>query len=271
MSPKPRTRPPWPAALLALAACAAPRPGPAAPRPVLVADAPVICPGGRPPPCPSDQDADGFPDASDRCPDEPGRFDGCPFGDRDGDGLRDDQDRCPDQPAEDRRDWFDGCPDSDDDYVSDPDDACPGEKENLNGFQDRDGCPDELPKRITDALRPYHYTLREYDATIEKKRLSPGMRRALARVAAMLREYPEIRLEIRSHADSTDNRGSPYYWRGRYLVLVRIARLYLVEQEGIDPARLELSDAGPSEPIDTNRTAAGRAKNRRLEFTILVD
>jgi hypothetical protein len=44
---------------------------------------------------------------------------------------------------------------------------------------------------------------------------------------------------------------------------------YLVEH-GVEDARIETRGAGPDEPVDTNKTAAGRAKNRRIEFTILV-
>jgi outer membrane protein OmpA-like peptidoglycan-associated protein len=44
---------------------------------------------------------------------------------------------------------------------------------------------------------------------------------------------------------------------------------YLVEH-GIDAARLETRGAGSSEPIDTDKTRAGRARNRRIVFKILV-
>lgn len=45
---------------------------------------------------------------------------------------------------------------------------------------------------------------------------------------------------------------------------------YLVEH-GIDAAHIETRGAGPDEPIDTNRTPAGRAKNRRIEFELIID
>ena len=37
---------------------------------------------------------------------------------------------------------------------------------------------------------------------------------------------------------------------------------------GIDPARMEAQGFGPDQPIETNKTAAGREKNRRVEFII---
>ena len=65
--------------------------------------------------------------------------------DRDGDGLIDSEDRCPSD-AEDM-DHFedaDGCPDRDNDgdTVPDTQDACPNDAEDRDGFEDADGCPD---------------------------------------------------------------------------------------------------------------------------------
>ena len=65
--------------------------------------------------------------------------------DRDGDGIPDATDQCPDE-AEDI-DGFqdeDGCPelDNDQDGVPDIQDRCPLEAEDIDGFQDDDGCPD---------------------------------------------------------------------------------------------------------------------------------
>ena len=65
--------------------------------------------------------------------------------DSDRDGLRDDVDRCP--LAKEDEDGFeddDGCPDPDNDKdgIEDADDKCPNEAEVKNGIQDEDGCPD---------------------------------------------------------------------------------------------------------------------------------
>jgi hypothetical protein len=65
--------------------------------------------------------------------------------DRDGDGINDNQDQCPTE-AEDL-DGFedtDGCPDRDNDGdgIADKDDKCPNQAEDMDGFQDSDGCPD---------------------------------------------------------------------------------------------------------------------------------
>ena len=71
--------------------------------------------------------------------------------DTDGDGVADESDKCVDE-AEDL-DGFedgDGCPDPDNDgdEVLDADDSCPNEAENKDGWDDEDGCP-EAPASIT--------------------------------------------------------------------------------------------------------------------------
>jgi len=66
-------------------------------------------------------------------------------GDRDGDGILDPDDDCPDAPED--MDGFedeDGCPDvdNDEDGIIDQDDRCPLEPEDRDRWEDADGCPD---------------------------------------------------------------------------------------------------------------------------------
>jgi OmpA-OmpF porin, OOP family len=65
--------------------------------------------------------------------------------DRDGDGIDDLVDQCPtDKEDVDGYEDSDGCPDPDNDLDTIPDaiDKCPNEPEDQDGFEDRDGCPD---------------------------------------------------------------------------------------------------------------------------------
>lgn len=94
------------------------------------------------------------PDSSEHDPDYADRirarlcedgFDYFCFRDSDGDGLNDDVDQCPLEPED--MDGFedeDGCPepDNDEDGILDADDACPLEAEDMDAFQNDDGCPD---------------------------------------------------------------------------------------------------------------------------------
>ena len=65
--------------------------------------------------------------------------------DADGDGIMDDVDQCPNDPED--IDGFqdeDGCPDldNDGDGILDANDGCPNDAEDIDGFEDEDGCPD---------------------------------------------------------------------------------------------------------------------------------
>lgn len=65
--------------------------------------------------------------------------------DRDRDGIQDGSDRCPDQPEDvDDYEDQDGCPepDNDADKILDSKDRCRNEPEDRDGFEDIDGCPD---------------------------------------------------------------------------------------------------------------------------------
>ena len=67
------------------------------------------------------------------------------IGDRDGDGIKDDVDQCPDDPED--MDGFedsDGCPepDNDRDGLLDIEDDCPLVPEDMDGDTDEDGCPE---------------------------------------------------------------------------------------------------------------------------------
>ncbi len=99
--------------------------------------------------CPElDNDNDGIPDSKDKCPLVKGTWDhqGCPAdGDRDSDGIPDSQDKCPDDPEDiDGFEDDDGCPelDNDQDGINDNLDRCPNEPEDKDGFEDADGCPE---------------------------------------------------------------------------------------------------------------------------------
>ena len=66
--------------------------------------------------------------------------------DADHDGISDEDDRCKDIPEDiDRFQDEDGCPDKDNDAdtIEDRFDECPDDGEDMDGFEDKDGCPDK--------------------------------------------------------------------------------------------------------------------------------
>jgi hypothetical protein len=79
-------------------------------------------------------------------------------------------------------------------------------------------------------------------------------------VAAKLRQDPRSRVVIVGYADATE-RHPEVIGRKR----AEAARSYLVQERGIEAGRITARSAGVTKPIDTTPSAAGRARNRRVE------
>ena len=258
--------------------------------------------------CPEDQDTDGdgIPDSRDQCPNDPEDFDGvadedgCPdlIQDRDGDGIGDERDHCPDDPED--KDGFedeDGCPDADNDRdgILDVVDKCPVQAEDIDEFEDEDGCPDpdNDGDRIPDKVDRCPGQPEDYDGdededgcpdiyksiVVTKERIelkqtvyfTTGKARILSKsfemlneVAMALRDIATITVRIEGH---TDSRGSARYNQRLSQKRADSVRTYLMGQ-GVSGARMVASGYGEDQPIEDNRTAGGRAANRRVEFHI---
>jgi outer membrane protein OmpA-like peptidoglycan-associated protein len=181
------------------------------------------------------------------------------FDDNDHDGIINGKDRCPDE-AEDY-DGFeddDGCPEPDNDHdgVLDDDDECPDQA----GPRSNDGCPTHgtvvwRHGRLV-IFGKVHFDTGS--ARIQKR--SDAL---LDQIAIMVKEHPEVgRVRVEGY---TDNVGPPemnvHLSRERAdSVRERLIAL------GVPRARLETQGFGELHPTAPNRTRAGRAKNRRVEF-----
>lgn len=222
--------------------------------------------------CPEteDRDGDGVMDPDDGCPDIPGPVDnkGCPYGDRDGDGILDKDDKCPDAPED--KDQFedeDGCPDPDNDGdgILDPNDKCPLIPENMNGFEDEDGCPDQKLELVEINRETKKIEIKQkvfFDTG--KATIKSVSFRLLNEVAQVIRANPTMRVLVEGH---TDNVGSDATNMRLSQARSESVKTYLVGQ-GVESERLEAQGFGEDRPIDSNRTKAGRERNRRVEFTI---
>lgn len=87
----------------------------------------------------------------------------------------------------------------------------------------------------------------------------------LDRVAEILKTTQAItRLTIEGHTDTT---GDPDFNLPLSEARALAVKKYL-EGKGVEPGRLEARGYGAEQPVDTNDTDAGRAKNRRVEFKV---
>jgi outer membrane protein OmpA-like peptidoglycan-associated protein len=87
----------------------------------------------------------------------------------------------------------------------------------------------------------------------------------LDKLAGILNDNPQMKIEISGH---TDNTGSLQLNLKLSEDRAKAVVEYLA-QKGIDRTRLEYKGFGPQQPIADNTTADGRTKNRRVEFKIL--
>jgi outer membrane protein OmpA-like peptidoglycan-associated protein len=102
----------------------------------------------------------------------------------------------------------------------------------------------------------------ELNAAVIEQR-SFGM---LTEVAEVLNAHPGVRrVEVRGHTDNTGTAGFNMILSQQRAEAVRA---YLI-QAGVDHSRLVAKGYGANEPVDTNDTEQGRARNRRVEFVIV--
>jgi len=218
--------------------------------------------------CPIDSDGDGVCDGLDQCADTPkgATVDakGCPI-DSDGDGVYDGIDKCPGTPKGCTIDAT-GCPtDADGDGVCDGLDQCPNTPAGLR--VDANGCPIEVNEKEVQLLDTGTIRLGNVQFDTGKATLLPASFAVLDTVAAILRQYPMLKIEIGGH---TDNRGTAK--KNQQLSEDRAKAVYdylRTKVAGFDSLGYSSKGYGLSRPIAPNTTALGRSKNRRVEFKVL--
>jgi outer membrane protein OmpA-like peptidoglycan-associated protein len=215
-----------------------------------------------------DEDADGVSDAIDQCPNTPAgeavNARGCFLErDSDGDNVPDKRDRCPNTPAGVSAD-ANGCPivvpaapderDTDGDRVPDKRDRCPDTPK--GEAADANGCAILFNKGTRSVV------LRGVTFLPGRATLTPEAREILRDVASQLVENPQYRVQVSGH---TDIRGTRAKNLRLSLARARTVETFL-EANGVPPTQVTAKGFGPDVPIASNKTAAGRAKNRRVEL-----
>lgn len=231
--------------------------------------------------CPLDKDKDGVADYLDTCPDVAGTasLNGCP--DADNDGVADNNDKCPDTkmgtkvdasgcPLDNDKDGItndldrcpdvagplslNGCPDSDGDGVADMDDRCP----TVKGTMANKGCP-EITKQDIQRIT-YLGSKIFFENNSEKLKVASLVQ--LDELVNLINKYDASNLVIEGHADSN---GSDAFNLELSQKRTETVKNYLTGK-GISGSRLTAIGYGESKPIASNKTALGRAKNRRVEL-----
>jgi len=227
-----------------------------------------------------DTDGDGIADKKDSCPDTPEKITvdkkGCPF-DTDDDGIYDYLDQCQETPSGVVVD-SNGCPkDTDEDSVPDYLDLCantprgsPVDAKGCIVDADGDGVFDHVdqcastPKgaRVDDSgcwiIQIIHFAS-------NKKNIQSSIYPYLEEITKVLNLNPTMRLGIYGHTDSVG--------RALHNLILSKNRAQTVANEllkmGLSKERLIVDGFGETQPIATNETKDGRAKNRRTEIKII--
>ena len=206
--------------------------------------------------CP-DRDGDGIADGDDKCPDQAGtaKYQGCPIPDTDGDGINDEEDKCPTVKGLAK---YQGCPipDTDNDGVNDEEDKCPtrpGPASNM-------GCP-EIAKEVIDKI---NFAAKNVFFSTGSFKLLPKSFKSLNEVADLMKADETLLLQIDGHTDSQGSNESNQTLSDNRAKAVKD---YLVSK-GVPETRTTSTGYGEEKPIADNKTAAGRAKNRRTEMTV---
>jgi OmpA-OmpF porin, OOP family len=95
----------------------------------------------------------------------------------------------------------------------------------------------------------------------DKANLKPNAEEVLREALRLMRENPSLRVVVVGHTDSI---GTEAYNMKLSERRAEAVKNYLVRQ-GIDASRIDTRGEGKLHPIADNKTAEGRAKNRRAE------
>jgi len=214
--------------------------------------------------CPKDSDKDGVPDYLDSCSNTPAGAavdeNGCPA-DSDKDGVPDHLDECPHTSIEaighvDEK----GCEiDSDGDGVPDYKDQCP----QVPGVKENNGCP-QMQRAVRQLLQK---ALQGIEFETGKATIKAKSYPLLDQIAESFIENSHYFIEVQGHTDNTGKAET-----NKLLSQKRAQAVmdYLVKK-GVSASRLTAVGYGSDVPIADNKTAAGRAKNRRVEFKITFE
>jgi OOP family OmpA-OmpF porin len=104
-------------------------------------------------------------------------------------------------------------------------------------------------------------TLYDFD----KATLKPEGKATLDKVAA---DLGKIRLEVVIAVGNTDSVGSDAYNQALGQRRAQSVKAYLISK-GVDGGRIYTESKGKSNPVATNATAEGRAKNRRTDIEVV--
>ncbi len=103
---------------------------------------------------------------------------------------------------------------------------------------------------------------------VDKSTITEAGQRELQKAVVFVKKYPGAKIEVDGHTDST---GTDAYNQKLSERRAAAVKDYLIKEAGVDSSKITAIGYGKTKPVADNKTAAGRAKNRRVEILILSD
>jgi len=98
-----------------------------------------------------------------------------------------------------------------------------------------------------------------------KAEIDPKCDKTMKAIADIMGEFPGTHVQVNGHTDSVGKKAANLKLsQDRADAVVA----YLTSKKGVDAKRLSGKGFGDEKPIGDNKTAAGRTKNRRVDFTV---
>ncbi len=151
--------------------------------------------------------------------------------------------------------------DTDGDGILDARDECPDAAEEERG--DGDGCPDAPRIAIEDGMIEIQGKI---VFALGSAELAPQNAKLLELLAALLNENDAIKhVQVEGHTDTTGDEAF-----NKQLSIERAQTVVnALVHRGVAVERLHATGLGTAQPLASNATPAGRARNRRVEFRVL--
>ncbi|PXX67797.1 Outer membrane protein OmpA [Pseudomonas sp. LAMO17WK12:I10] len=162
--------------------------------------------------------------------------------------------------------WVHGDGDEDGDGVPDSRDKCPGTPKGVQ--VDANGCPPEPVAVVEEAVVVKEETIviRDVHFEFDSARLTAADKAKLDTIATRLKqEAPSAQLRVTGYTDSV---GSDTYNQRLSEKRARSVTEYLISAGVPRSSFVSVVGAGESQPVADNKTADGRAMNRRTEIKI---
>ncbi len=103
---------------------------------------------------------------------------------------------------------------------------------------------------------------------LDKSILTDADVKELQKAVAFVKKYPDANIRLDGYTDYIGTDAYNIKLSERRATAVRD---YLIKEAGISSSRITAVGHGKADPVADNKTAEGRAKNRRVEISILSD